>query len=352
MRMRMRVLHLPANIASIPSHTVRGQRHIGIDACGIVINSAITSSEGLKTINLTWGWSIKEIWWRMVFAYHLIKGIFWSDVIHWYFTPSLIPFSLDLRLIRILKRPALIEFLGSEIRIPEIESSDNPYYRKAFAQGDEHRKNYIHSRRIQESFAKNDFVPLIHSTVKQYLLADIYPRFYMARRRLMVSDFVPRYPNRTVQRPLVVHAPSNPIVKGTSAVQRAVDRLQKKYDFEFVLIQDMPYRKAQEIIRMADIFLDQFVLGAHGMAALEAMAMGKPVLCYIKPSMMKEYASDFPLVNANQDNLAKVLEPLLIDGNLRHDIGVRSRAYVEKYHDAVKIAHELADIYRELLRKK
>lgn len=81
------------------------------------------------------------------------------------------------------------------------------------------------------------------------------------------------------------------------------------------------------------------------------MALGKPAVCYIKPSLVPRYPQDCPIVNANQDNLAEVLGSLLDDGQRRHDIGRRSRAYVEKYHDAHSIARELVGIYEQLLRK-
>ncbi|HOK79239.1 MAG TPA: hypothetical protein PK303_00840 [bacterium] len=50
----MKVLHLPVNIASIPSHTVRGLRKIGIDARGLIFdNKYCQLSEGLNVINVS-----------------------------------------------------------------------------------------------------------------------------------------------------------------------------------------------------------------------------------------------------------------------------------------------------------
>jgi len=82
----------------------------------------------------------------------------------------------------------------------------------------------------------------------------------------------------------------------------------------------MPYQQANELLQKCDIFLDQFVLGAHGVAAIEAIAYGKPVLCYIKPSQINLYPPDLPIVNAN----------------------------VEKYHDATILSRELLTLYESL----
>ena len=97
--------------------------------------------------------------------------------------------------------------------------------------------------------------------------------------------------------------------------------------------------------------MDQVVGGSHGLATLEAMAFGKPVVCYIKPSLVPKFPPELPIVNANQDNLAEVLAGLLADGARRQRIGRQSRAYVEKYHDAHDVARRLVTIYEELLAK-
>jgi glycosyltransferase involved in cell wall biosynthesis len=352
----MRVLHLPVNIASIPSYTVRGLRSIGIEAKGLVIvNDIIQSDEELKTVYSTEvsKYSIKWLWQRLIRCYYFLKLVAWADIVHWYFDTKVFPFELDLKFIKFLNKPSVVEFLGSDIRIPEIEFIDNPYYKKAFQSGYEYCESYRRSKNIQEQFAKAGFIPILMPTLKQYIKKDIFLHyFYIQTQRLMLSDFIPSYPDANKLKPLIVHAPSAPICKGTPYVLEAVERLKKQYNFEFILVQGIPHKEALQIIQKADIFLDQFALGVYGMAAVEAMAYGKPVLCYIKSSFLNEYPIDLPVVNANPDNLAEILELLLKDGKLRYEIGKRSRVYVEKHHDAVKLSHQLVDIYRKLIEIK
>jgi len=80
----------------------------------------------------------------------------------------------------------------------------------------------------------------------------------------------------------VVHSPSNKVIKGSDAVLRAVESLRRSHDFDFQLIHGVPRAEALSIVARCDVFLDQFVLGAEGFAALEAMALGKPVVCFIR----------------------------------------------------------------------
>jgi glycosyltransferase involved in cell wall biosynthesis len=157
-----------------------------------------------------------------------------------------------------------------------------------------------------------------------------------------------RYPDPNNALPLVIHAPTQVVVKGTSAVLAAIEKLRATHRFEFRLIQSMPHRAALDLVRQCDVFLDQFVVGDRGAAALEAMAFGKPTVCYIKPALW-ETGFYRPIVNATQESLAEVLRDLLEDGPRRREIGLRSRAHVEEHHDAHKICKRLMTIYEELL---
>lgn len=356
MQSSMRVLHLPMNIASQISITVRALRDIGVDAQGMVIdNSIIQGNEGIRnfeTISLR-RHPLRGTIRRLLIIYEFQTAIRWADVIHWHFNASVLPKNLDLKYINFLNKPRIVEFWGSDVRIPEIASADNPYRAKIYREYPE--LAYGASERsiqTQMRFSKNGFECLLPgSELYPYISEAIFPTPYKIKARLISSDFVPKYPDPAKKRPVIVHTPSHKAKKGTKEVFWAIDCLKKKYDFEFRLIHGVEHAKAIDIISNCDIMADQFVAGAHGLASLEAMALGKPTLCYIKPSLVETYPLDFPIVNANQDNLAEVLGTLLENGALRHQIGRQSRAYVEKYHDAHKIARDLVKIYEEVIEK-
>jgi len=58
------------------------------------------------------------------------------------------------------------------------------------------------------------------------------------------------------------------------------------------------------------------------------------------------------VINANQDNLVEVLEPLLQNAQLRYEMGVRGGRYAEQYHDAHKYAQWLVGVYKELIEEE
>lgn len=350
----MRVLHLPNNAASQISIMVRAQRSIGLDAQGIVVGPhTIQAGEGIQAIP-----PITPQMGRVQARLQALRSlatiasaIRWAHVVHWHSNTSLAPRDVDLKIVVALGKARIVEFWGSDIRIPEIATRDNPYLAKLLSDPDvEYRVSYQSSRDSQSRFARHGFACLVPGPeLPDYVQPDLFPAPHRAEAVLNLEEFIPSYPDPARRRPLVIHSPSRPAIKGTGAVLAAVEQLKGCYDFDFKLVHNMRHAEALNILRECDIFLDQFVIGSFGTAALEAMALGKPAICYLKPSVVANLPPDAPYVNANPDNLAEVVGSLLAEGTQRLEIGCRSRAYVEQHHDAQVVAKQLADIYRALI---
>jgi hypothetical protein len=272
-------------------------------------------------------------------------------VVHYHYGgATALPGSRDLQWSSMLKRTRLVTFWGSDIRNPEIEARDNPYYVKLWQDAAAYTPSESRDRslRTQALYATYGFHCVLGSDdMIAYVSPEIFPTYTVIRCGIRLDNLLPEYPNHERRRPTLVHSPSDTTVKGTAAVLAAVETLRRrKLDFDFILVKNVARSRALSILRSADLFLDQFMLGAHGMASVEAMAFGKPVVCFIKPSI--PYPEDLPIVNATQDTLADVLERLILDGSLRHDLGLRSRRYAERYHDAREIARQLLQLYQTL----
>jgi hypothetical protein len=261
------------------------------------------------------------------------------------------PFSVDL--FRRLGKPGVVEWMGIDIRIPEVEFEDNPFYRVAWRAGYEYRwiESRKHSHELQQRFADLGFASVVPPGMVQYVERTIFPHTYIIPQRLVLADYPPRYPDPDARPIVIAHSPTAPVAKGTAAVLWAVERLQTKYPLEFRLIQGTRREQALELVAGADIFVDQLVLGDRGMASLEAMALGKPVVCYLKPAVAALYGPDLPVVNATQDTLTDVLEDLIRDGQRRLALGRQGRAYVERHHDACLVAHQLKAVYDDVIRR-
>jgi hypothetical protein len=261
---------------------------------------------------------------------------------------------LDLRLAQRLGKPGLVEFWGSDIRDPEIARLGNPYYARAESQwGDPPYESRKRSWQNQQRFGQRGFACLMPCPeLAPYLRGDLFPEPIRTRSRVALAEYEPQYASARSPRPLVVHAPTAPLMKGTPAVLAAIEALKSRFDFEFRLLGNLPRHEALACLRNCDVLLDQFVVGDHGLISVESMALGKPVVCYLLPSVVAALPPECPIVNANQDNLAEVLAGLLSDGPRREQLGRQGRAYVEQYHDAHKIARQLCGVYERLIAAK
>ena len=77
----------------------------------------------------------------------------------------------------------------------------------------------------------------------------------------------------------MLHAPSRRIVKGTKYILDAVEELKSEgLKFDFKMVEGMKNSDAKELYRTADIVVDQLRIGWYGVLAVEAMALGKPVI--------------------------------------------------------------------------
>lgn len=156
-------------------------------------------------------------------------------------------------------------------------------------------------------------------------------------------------------RPLIVHAPSDRRVKGTDALIAAVARLRARgVGIDFELVEGVSREHARTVYERADVFVDQLLLGWYGGAAVELMALGKPVVAHLADDDLArvpaELRDDLPIVPATTETIDAVLHDLLTTRRRELPaLGARGRAFVERWHDPVAIARRLAADYREAL---
>lgn len=158
--------------------------------------------------------------------------------------------------------------------------------------------------------------------------------------------------------PLIVHAPSHKAVKGTSFIIEAVANLHKKgLKFNFQLVEGVSITEARKIYEKADLLIDQLLAGWYGGLAVELMALGKPVICYLREDDLKfipqEMQAEIPIINAKPESIQNVLEHWLTSGfSQLPEVGRKSRQYVERWHDADRIAAELKQEYETLMSSR
>ncbi len=151
-------------------------------------------------------------------------------------------------------------------------------------------------------------------------------------------------------------------IKGTDMAIRALSELKESIEVSIIcygrdiektlalaeslglrlnLLPKVSHQGLREYYWKADVVLDQFTYGVLGMAALEAISCGRPVITYAS-SEYKELA-DFPLKDANTTE--KIAEALKTSEEIRE----KEYNYLMKYHSPEKVAKNVARIYAELL---
>lgn len=151
----------------------------------------------------------------------------------------------------------------------------------------------------------------------------------------------------------VLHAPNHRHYKGTRFLEAAIAALRAEgLAVELQIVEGAPRETVLQACRAADIIADQFIAGFHGYFALEAMALGKPVVCFIRrPDQYLPAGKDCPIVNADPDGLTDALRELVTDGRRRAELGERGRRFVEEVFSLETFGRRMDAVYGGLFGK-
>jgi hypothetical protein len=154
----------------------------------------------------------------------------------------------------------------------------------------------------------------------------------------------------------IVHAPSHRQVKGTRHLVDAVERLRSAGAMlELTLVESMPRDEARSLYERADLVVDQLLAGWYGGLAVEAMALGKPVVSYLRTEDLAFVSAgmraEIPVINAHPGTIYDVLKNLAtVDRGSLAGRGRAGRAYVERWHDPRKVAALVIEDYQRACR--
>jgi len=174
-------------------------------------------------------------------------------------------------------------------------------------------------------------------------------RYKLVKIPLNLGDYDYSFVHSNV--PRILHAPSNPNLKGTSIIRFALRRLKnEKYCFEYVEITGESNRRVMEELKRSQIVIDQLGGCGYGLFALEAMACGNVVLCGADKESNQEIAEDCPLIAVNPLTIYERLKWVLDHPEEWAELAIRGRKYVEKYHDKEKVALQWKQDISEIIQ--
>ncbi|MFZ7102543.1 MAG: glycosyltransferase [Peptococcaceae bacterium] len=264
------------------------------------------------------------------------------DIFHYHYGTSIWTTAKDLKLLRKKGKKMIMHHWGNDVRFHGIARQNNPYVYT----GDSPPNVEI----LRSLLKISKYIP--EAIVQDYevlpYVAPYYQKVHVLPLAIDLRDFLPVYPRIEKKRPLILHAPTNPDFKGTAAIERAIDQLKKTHDFDYQRIEKMSHAQVIRLYQEADIIVDQVLCGSYGLLSVESMALGKPVIVFIRPDLVSKFPAELPVVNGNPDNVKEKIEMLLENPVERNNLGIRGRKYVEKYHARDIVTDKLLAIYAQL----
>jgi glycosyltransferase involved in cell wall biosynthesis len=308
---RLRVTHCPVNFAGIGWTNVQALRRKGVEARLVVFERQDNHPEADVYLDLPrFPLGLPK---QLAALGRLLPK---TDVFHFYFGLTLVPKRLQFPILRAAGKKSVFHFVGSDIR---------------------------GKSRAELAFGRMADVQIVGSydALRWIPEAEVVPPGI----DLQAIEPVPPRPDGPVR---VVHAALSRRRKGTDEVVRACERLGVELD----VVEGLHHADARAHYARADVIVDQLNSGWYGLFAVEAMALGKPVVGYLHEEALERTEQAFgvgvPIVRATKDTLAEDLRPLVESGEERRRLGEACRAYVERVHDADRMADRLLQIYAAL----
>mgnify|MGYP001259600694 CR=1 FL=1 len=358
----MRVLHAPANIGNQPWTLSRAERRLGLKSDVVCNYSTSFNFKADRVLSAYTDKSRRARWARLSFG---MTAPFRYKVLHYYFGRSLLAWDdyapdyqeghwiyfRDLKLAKSLGRRIIFTLQGCDVRMAGKSNARNKTtfcrpngcsaYASCISHLDAARQHFI-----------DKYLPMADRVF--YLVPEL--QHYLPRGEFMPYgnvdlDEIEPVVREPGFRPRILHAPSNDSIKGSPQIEAALRELAGRYAFEYVPVRGLQHADAIKLYRSCDLVIDQLLGGWYGGFAVEAMAMGKPVACHMRdkdlsvlPPAMRD---EMPILRINEDTLVEDLAAILEARKSWPEIGMRSRRFVERWHNPDRITRALLGVYRD-----
>ena len=150
---------------------------------------------------------------------------------------------------------------------------------------------------------------------------------------------------------VISHSPNHRGVKGTESIISAVEFLKAEgHNLELLLIEGKSNEEVRIILQdSSDIHIDQLNSDSYALSAIEAMSLGIPTISSFEGDLREffdkwSYSKDCPILSASVESVVDVLRTLIVDENLRKNLGHKSRQYVLSYHSYEYFARFFEDV--------
>ncbi len=277
-------------------------------------------------------WSMFDEAVRGFDVFHLIYGRSLLDPVD-----PVLPALWDLPVLKFLGKRVLMHFRGSDVRLPSIhqQRETDSYFNDSPSPVDEE------AIRMRVSTARRHCDALLVSTPG---LIDYVPDALLVGHTLDPARWARTRPEEPAV-PTVVHIPTNPHIKGTPAINRALEPLARAGLISYRKLENLNRTELRDALQQADMLVDSLRIGDHGLISVEAMAAGCIALAHIHPRN-RERNPGVPVVEVDAATLGSVVEDLARDPQRRSEVRRAGLAWVESRHAHRAIGAQLDALYR------
>jgi glycosyltransferase involved in cell wall biosynthesis len=351
----------------------RAEREVGLASTSVAFASSPSALDADETVFGDRRRLDRELRrWRL-----LLRAATAFDVVHFNFGLSLMPVALqdtaprglagriwkayasvlegrDVGWLRRLGKAIFVTYLGDDARQFSVLSKRLPPDRlQEFAEhyassGEKRRRASVarFARLADGIFALNpDLLEVLPSRAEFLPYASVDPR-----------RWEPSPPTGHDGELVIGHAPSLRLAKGTDLVVSAIEGLRAAGEpVELRIIEGVPHAEARRQLASCDAVVDQLLYGWYGTVAVEAMAMAKPVVARLDPRDLERIPApmraQLPIVNVEPEELGDRLRALTARREELTDLGLRGRAFVERWHDPIRIAERMKNDYEQAVAR-
>lgn len=268
------------------------------------------------------------------------------EILHWQFGTTLCEF-VDAAWARVAGRPVqLMHLWGDDCRRLDVMRRHHPARARVFAASGARDQRTV-LRRLRLAARLCDAALVSDLELASYVI-DLFETVYVVPTPLRLPLISPaEAPALEGDGPVVLHAPSQAPIKGTQEILAALDDVAARRPLRVRTVSGVSHEEVVAEIARADLVVDQLNSESPGILALEAMALGRPVLLEFRRDALAPFASGNPAVAVTGQTLAAEVERLCDDAPERERLGAAGRRYVGAVHDAGLVARALEHVYAD-----
>lgn len=339
----MKVLFAPYEIAGQSSLLARTLRSHGVQALSLAYSDTKFNYVVDRNLHLNKVGSLER---AMRMGMEFLRDLDFN-IYHFQFGLSFFPQPIDIPILKLLRKKLIMHYHGDDLRQLDLIRKHQYNYAQYVTYSDESeekkRRRYEYFKRYVDKIFVSTPDLLNFTPTGEWLPLAIDVDYWQQ----LAKKNIHRRRDKKIR---ILHAPTDRLRKGTQFVIKAMDALRKLGEnVELILLENIPHAKVAETYAEADIAIDQLLVGSYGTFAIEAMALGKPVLCYLREDVKKFYPTSLPIIHTTPDTLVLDIRRLIRQEHRWKEWGQRGQEYVRNTHDAEKIAERLISVYHCLL---